>query len=72
MSEEIQRSLGRVEGKLDEMSHDIHAVESKVDRVDERLRAVETKTAIASSVISGTVATGISLIAAKLRAVTGG
>ena len=69
---EIHRALGRVEGKLDEMSHDIHSIDGKVDRVDGRLRDVEKKTAISSSVISGAIATGISLVAAKLRAVTGG
>ena len=72
MSEEIHRSLGRVEGKLDEGLQDIRSIESKVDRLDGRLRDVEKKTAISSSVISGVIATGISLIAAKLRAVTGG
>ncbi len=72
MSEEIHRSLGRVEGKLDEALQDIRSIDGKVDRVDGRLRDVEKKTAISSSVISGVIATGISLVAAKLRAVTGG
>ncbi len=72
MSSDIQRALGRVEGKLDEVSRDVRSIDGKLDRVDGRLRAVETKTAISSSVISGVVATGVSLIAAKLRSLTGG
>lgn len=69
---EINRSLGRIEGKLD----DLKTLPERIDKIDERLRNVEIKAAkngaIAGVVTGGIVAVGIELVKAKIGSLFGG
>ena len=72
MSEMLERSMGRVEGKLDSLHESVKGIDGKVGRIDGRLQAVKRKAAIGASVISAAVSAGVSLIAAKMRTLAGG
>lgn len=61
---ETQRTLGRIEGKLDSMQRSIDGLETKLDHVDGRLRSVE----IRGGVISATVAAAISALGLGIAA----
>lgn len=70
--EEIQRSLGRIEGKLDGLTDLPDRLEkldaklnTRIDSIDERLRKVEMKSAGTAAVTAGFVAIGIEFIKAK-------
>lgn len=69
---EINRALGRIEGKIDALED----LPKRIDKIDERLRNVEVKAAkngaIAGVVTGGIVAVGIELIKAKIGSMFGG
>ena len=55
----IARTLGRIEGRLEGIRSDVHDVKESVDGLDERMRGVETRVAINSGVISTVVSAGV-------------
>jgi hypothetical protein len=69
---EINRALGRIEGKIDALED----LPKRIDKIDERLRNVEVKAAkngaIAGVVTGGIVAVGIELVKAKIGSLFGG
>lgn len=71
MNESLQLIVGRIEGKVDAMHESIHTLTGKVDDVDERLQVVERKAAVGASIIAAAVSAGVSLVAAKMRTITG-
>ncbi len=71
-NDSLIRAVGRIEGKVDSMHESLNHLSDKVDHVDERLQTVERKAAVGASVISAAISAGISLLAAKMRVITGG
>lgn len=69
---EINRALGRIEGKIDSLKD----LPDRIDKIDERLRNVEVKAAkngaIAGLVTGGIVAVGIEIVKAKIGSLFGG
>lgn len=69
---EINRALGRIEGKIDALED----LPKRIDKIDERLRNVEVKAAkngaIAGLVTGGIVAVGIEIVKAKIGSLFGG
>jgi len=53
---EIQRSLGRIEGKLEHIDSSIDEMRGAVQGIDGRLRAVELKSGVISVTISSAIA----------------
>ena len=67
----VNRALGRIEGKLDAQGEDLQYLTLKVDAIDGRLRSVEVRTALSASAISTAVSVGVSLVVAKMRSIIG-
>lgn len=50
---DIQRSLGRIEGKLDAIHEDISEIKDKLKSHDSRIRAIEKRNVFLSSITAG-------------------
>lgn len=55
-NDEVQRSLGRIEGQIGGLRKSVDAMSTKVDHIDDRLRAVEIKSGVISITISSAIA----------------
>lgn len=71
MEQDLQRTLGRLEGKVDAIQSDVTHVKGRVESLDGRLRTVERKAAVNSSVVASVVATGTTLLIYKVRSLLG-
>ena len=71
MSDDVQRTLGRLEGKIDSIQSSVARTEQRVGGIDERLRTVEKKSAINSAVISTAISAGTAALSFKLRSMIG-
>ena len=69
--DDLQRSLGRVEGKLDMVIEGQETANETMASLDERLRKVETKAAINGAVAGGLISIGLTLATEKLKATFG-
>jgi len=67
VSEEIMRSLGRIEGELKGMRSQLSDHGQKLESIDGRLRHVETKTVVTGTVGGGIAGVGMGLLAAKVK-----
>ncbi len=50
---DIQRSLGRIEGKLDAIHEDISEIKSQLGNHDARIRQIEKRNVLFSSLTAG-------------------
>jgi len=50
---EIQRSLGRIEGKLEAMHNDISDIKKCLEKHDDRIRRIEKRNVLLSSLTAG-------------------
>lgn len=55
-NDEISRSLGRIEGKLEHIDTSMDDLRATVKNIDGRLRAVEIKSGVISVTISSAIA----------------
>lgn len=66
---EIQRALGRIEGKLDSIQSAVSAQGGRLDAVEERLRQVETHAARAGAISGALIAVGTAIAVEMLKRV---
>ena len=59
---EIQRTRGRLEGKVDALGQDVGGVKASVGSIDKRMRRVEGRTAAIGSIGGGIMAIGIDML----------
>ncbi len=71
MSDDILRALGRIEGQLQGVHSRLDEHSGKLDKIDERVKNVEHKAATNGLVSGGIAGVGMSLLAAKLKSMTG-
>ena len=62
MTEEIHRALGRIEGKLDLMSHTQASHDAKLDKIDRRVTANEVKAAGTGALSGGVMGAFVLLL----------
>ena len=66
---DIQRALGRIEGKLDSIQQSVSAQGGRLDAVEGRLRQVETHAARAGAVSGALIAVGTAIAVEMLKRV---
>jgi hypothetical protein len=71
MDAELQRAIGRLEGKLDAVAGSQTSIMSRLDKMDERLRAVEIKAALFGAGGGGLVAAAVTVLAEIVKSKAG-
>ncbi|OQX12822.1 MAG: hypothetical protein BWK73_13995 [Thiothrix lacustris] len=71
MSDELNRALGRIEGKMDLLLDKEKEQDKKLEGIDARLRTVETKSAVYGTVGGTLAGVGVSLIVGTLKSKLG-
>lgn len=75
MDAELQRAIGRLEGKLDAVastqSSSQASIMSRLDKMDERLRAVEIKAALFGAGGGGLVAAAVTVLTEIIKSKAG-
>lgn len=71
MDAELQRAIGRLEGKLDAVAGSQTSIMSRLDKMDERLRAVEIKAALYGAGGGGLVAAAVAVLAELIKGKAG-
>lgn len=66
---EIQRALGRIEGKLDSIQQSVSAQGGRLDAVEARLRQVEAHAARAGAISGALIAVGTAIAVEMLKRV---
>lgn len=64
---EIQRALGRIEGKLDSIQSAVSAQGGRLDAVEARLRQVEAHAARAGAISGALIAVGTAIAVEMLK-----
>ena len=67
MEREELMLLGKMDGKLDQLSAHLNRQDERLDSIDERLRAVEQKAAITGAVSGGAMSVGMALLIEGLK-----
>jgi len=67
MTNEIQRSLGRIEGKLEAIGKKLELQDDDLKKVGERVGKLEVKSATHGAIAGGIAGVGISLLIAKIK-----
>lgn len=74
-ADELYRSLGRMEGKIDQLIEAQASINNqntkRLDGIEERLRGVERGAVISGAVSGGIISIGMAIIIAKGKAVLG-
>lgn len=68
MTDEIQRSLGRIEGRLEKLD----SIEQRLDSLDSRVKSLEVKGAAAGGAAGLITSVFVSVLAYNLRSIGGG
>lgn len=66
---EIQRALGRIEGKLDSIQSSVSAQGGRLDAVEARLRQVEAHAARTGAISGALIAVGMAIAVEMLKRV---
>lgn len=67
MEKEELVMLGRIDGKLDELSKHLTRQDVRLDTIDVRLRKVEEKAAVTGAISGGAISIGIALVIEGLK-----